>query len=247
METWYNFPAIMDDSQCWISYNHDYAELAETDSRDNVLVVRLELKYPDDNGVSNHQEYVALNEIEQALSDLFSDLDGVYVGRVTVDGQRYYYFYISIEESKATDLIDSLAQTSHYELDFYMESDPNKANFWEELYPSLDDWQVIQDLEVIQALKDEGDLEDVVRDIDHWAYFPDQQDCEKYKSWLLDEGYIVQSSGLDEDQEYLIEFSHQGSTVLEEIIAHTIKLNHQARSLEGRYDGWETTVESDLD
>ena len=178
------------------------------------------------------------------LDNTITKMGGVYVGRITVSGYRFFYFYVSESEEKVKEVIDPIADVSDYKIRYDYELDASKNYYWNELYPTDDDWQVIQDLKVLDSLIDEGDVKDRSREVNHWAYFDIQQQANQYVQWVTEQAYkVVSNSKTEDDSEYLVQFSHTGTMHLGDITSHTIRANRKAKELGGRYDGWETSVE----
>lgn len=243
-DIWYTFPATMGEDQAWITYNHGYADVSEADSRQQALRVRLAIKQPTDYGMPTNEEFPHLSAVDEALDELLTAEGAVYVGRVTVGGLRYFYFYCDADEATISPLIAQVAESSGYPLQYLYEHDKDKQNYWEDLFPTDDDWQVIQDLKVLDALAEAGDIADTEREIRHWAYFPTRAGCDAFASWVNAGQYQLLYQGKDaEGDELLVNFSHIGSVNLWDITAHTVNANRKARELGGRYDGWETSVE----
>lgn len=246
LDVWYMFPATIGEDQAWITYNHGYAEVAEADPRKTALRVKLPFKNPTNLGMPTNDEYPSLLAIDEALDKKIAHAGGVYVGRVTLDGNRFFYFYIDLSEEKASEIIQEVSESSSYKLQYLYKPDADKSLYWNELFPTEDDWQVIKDLEVLDSLAGHGDNKDKKRDVMHWAYFPDQANCTAFAGWAQSQGYKVLFKGTQEgESDCLTRYSHFGSMHLGDITSHTIKSNQKATELGGRYDGWETRVETE--
>ena len=244
LDIWYTFPATMGEDQAWITYNHGYAEVAKEDPRNNYLRIRIAFKNPTEYGMPTNEEYPQLSALDELLDNTITKMGGVYVGRITVSGYRFFYFYVSESEEKVKEVIDPIADVSDYKIRYDYELDASKNYYWNELYPTDDDWQVIQDLKVLDSLIDEGDVKDRSRKVNHWAYFDIQQQANQYVQWVTEQAYkVVSNSKTEDDSEYLVQFSHTGTMHLGDITSHTIRANRKAKELGGRYDGWETSVE----
>lgn len=243
-EAWYTFPAQMGDHRAFLAFDHGYSEIAETDSRTYLLKFRVSIKAPNEAGLPTNDEFPALKELDEKLDDAVTGAGGVYVGRVTVKGYRHFFFYVSFEEETAAKLGNKITSETGYPVDIAYEEDPGKEGYWRDLYPTKDDWQVIRDMDVLDALTRNGDVADAEREIFHWAYFDSKNSAETFKAWLADAGYKVNSDHAGDDGKWVVQFSHVGRTTLEALTKHTISLNRQIEALNGDYDGWETSVES---
>ena len=92
-DIWHTFPAQMGDDQAWITYNHGFAEVAEADKRGNCLRVRVTIKNPTEYGMPTNEEFPALSSLDESIDDAITAAGGVYVGRITVAGCRFFYYY----------------------------------------------------------------------------------------------------------------------------------------------------------
>lgn len=245
-DTWYTFPAQMGEHRVFISFNQSYSTIAETDPRRSLLKVRVPIKNPNDAGMPTNAEFPALASLDEKLDAALSAMDAAYVGRLTVNGHRYFYFYVSFAEEAAADVIARISHETGYALEYEYEQDEAKEGYWHDIYPTADDWQVIEDLEVLDALRERGDKPEVTREVLHWAYFSDQSAANTFAAWARENSYDVTAIERPEDEDesgFVVRFSHMGTMALDDITHHTIAINRKAIEMEGDYDGWETSVE----
>lgn len=242
-DTWRMFPATMGDDQAFISFNLSFAERAESDARNQQLRVEVAIKDPTEAGMPQGCEFAALSKLDDALEAAVARHGGIYVGRITVAGRRYFYFYVDMNEADACDAVAGAAKPFGYVPKCNRAHDPKKASYWEDLYPTADDWRVIKDMDVLDALANAGDDRDVSRVIEHWAYFDSQVAADAFRQWLAGHGFTFKSSSNAEDDRVCVRFTHEGVMHLAEITNYTIRCRRKAAELGGEYDGWETSVE----
>jgi hypothetical protein len=209
-----------------------------------LVKVRLTYQAPRPNGLPTSEEFEPVRAIEQSLERFARRNKDRYVGRITRGGHRVFYFYTRREKSEWGEFLDRLVHKSGYQLAMSAMSDRRHAGYRKELYPTPDDWQVITDIGVVEALRREGDVEGVRRRIDHWAYFKNAKSAAKFVKWARSgtHQHDAALSGMDEDGEYCVRLYHVGSTRQNELSHHSIQLNRKATELGGHYDGWETQV-----
>ncbi|MFC1684773.1 DUF695 domain-containing protein [Pseudomonadota bacterium] len=188
---WYTFPASMGEDQAWVTYSHGYAEIAKGDIRNNHLRIRAQIKKPTEYGMPTNEEFPNLSALDDMLDDGISKIGGIYTGRITVSGSRYFYYYTDATEDNVKHIIEHASDSTGYELQYMWEHDPEKNKYWEELYPTADDWQVIQDLKVLDSLAEEDDLKDKEREVQHWAYFSTNHSSEIFKNWVSENSYTL--------------------------------------------------------
>lgn len=244
-DNWYMFPAHMGEHQGFIACNYAFGEIAEQDElRTQHLVIRVAFKNADENGLLTEEEYPAIKAIDDKLSDSLNSQGAIYVGRITVDGHRYFHYYTDLGDEEVMDIIQQVATAAEYEMQYILEEDAEKKNYWEEIYPTDDDWQVIRDLKVLDVLSENGDIHEIEREVLHWAVFEGERSADEFAAWATQQGYMVKSNQRDEeDNSYVVHFVHTGTMELADISDHTININRKVIEFGGEYDGWETSVE----
>ena len=245
-EAWHTFPAQMGEHRAFLTFDNGFAEIAGTDSRKFLFKVRVAIKFPNEAGLPTNDEFPALVAVDEALDQAVTSKGGIYVGRITVNGHRHFLFYVDFDEKTADDIASEIARGTGYQLDLAFEEDPNKDGYWNDLYPTSDDWQVIRDLEVLDALGKHEDNAEIERQIQHWTYFEAAYPAERFAEWLKEVGYLIHEVSRRPEGNTKVTFSHVGMTTLEAVTKHTISINRKVKELNGEYDGWETRVEKSV-
>ena len=244
-DRWEFYPCQMGEHQAFIFYDHGIRDEIDGLPHANALKIRLLFKNPTDAGLPTNAEFQQLSALEDGLAAHVLDLGGIYVGRVTVAGARYFHCFVSFKHDEAERMLRRISAEFRYELEFVLEPDPAKKAYWEELFPTPGEWQVVQDMKVLDVLKERGDDPSVTRRIDHWLYFPESPGRDALAVWALENGFTIQQSTdpEDADGDYGIQIYHDGRPELAAISATTQLLRDKAEELGGSYDGWETSVE----
>ena len=104
---------------------------------------------------------------------------------------------------------------------------------------------MIQDSKVVEALRKSGDDAEIVRRIDHWSFFGAKSDAKKFIAWLEGEEFSLQDLRRTKPLtgEWMVQFFRNDSPELYTINRITFQLRHKSSELNGKYDGWETSVE----
>lgn len=225
-----------------IFFDHGIGEAIDQVAPSQLLKVRIPLKRPRADGLSAEDEFEELIEFEDNLQALVQKHESNYVGRATAHGCRIFYIYTPDPEKEWASALRALGQQHGYELSFDLQSDENHAGYWEELFPTEDDWQVIKDLKVIEALEKHGDDGSASRLVHHWAFFPTDDAAQQFCRWIKEHGYFVDGDDATDDGRISVQFSHEGSVRLQDLTSHTVALRRKAEELEGEYDGWEVPV-----
>jgi regulator of RNase E activity RraB len=245
-EQWEFYPSQLGENQAFIFYDHGIRDEINGLALPNALKIRVLFHSPTDAGLPTNDEFRQLSALEDVLTRHVQKLGGAYVGRVTFAGARYFHCFVSFAEDTAERVLRQISAESGYKLQFVLNPDPEKKTYWEELFPTPREWQTVQDMKVLDVLKDHGDDPSVTRRIDHWLYFRDSSGRDAFNAWALGNGFVIQNLSDPEDVngDYGIQIYHHARPELQVITSTTQLLWDSARELGGSYDGWETSVEN---
>jgi Regulator of ribonuclease activity B/Family of unknown function (DUF695) len=241
-DQWIYYPCQMGEHLAFIFYDHGIRDSIDGLAPPHLLKVRVAFKLPSLDGMPTNEEFESLTALEDAMHALAQQHESLYVGRVTVDGHRHFYIYTSDSEQAWSTRLDTFAASQGYAVSSIFQPDDCCNGYRNELFPTEDDWQVITDLRVIEALEKNGDDGTTSRQIDHWAYFPSQDAAKQFGGWAQESGYTLRHGDNSGDGKYCVRFSHTGTAKLADISSHSITLRRKASELGGNYDGWETQV-----
>ncbi len=210
----------------------------------NLLRIQIELEEESGSGLPDDNEVHALNALEEQFEGLVSAAGGQYVGRVTVQSHRTFYYYVDFTSDRARSILEPVVTGCAYELGMKLEADAAHATYWRDLCPSSDERQMMSDMKVIYQLEEHGDDLMAPRRVDHYAYFTNRQQIDLFVNWARNEGFEVDRimSPSCETPQHSVVLHHRCRPLPDEISAHTIALSETARSLGGEYDGWETAL-----
>lgn len=213
----------------------------------NSIKVKLYLNDVRDDGLPNSKEGERLMQIGPIVEEAINMNGGLFLGRVTTNSVRWN-IGLAPEDASAIERALVLSSKKHdFRYEVYVDRDPNKSVYWEDLYPTDDDRQVMADMDVKRALSENGDDQHAERQVDHWVYFDNRDDAERFAAWSSQQEYIdvevvPQKEGILARTKWLVRMKHQGTMLLNDISHHTIKISNKAREHGGVYDGWETQV-----
>jgi hypothetical protein len=244
-ERWEFFACQMGESTAFIFFDDGIGDTIDGLQVQHLVKVRAALLAPNVRGLPADNEFAQLVSLEDRLTAFVTAAGGFYVGRITVNGARYFHFYVDVDEEELAAFLQQLESDTRYGLSYVRDADPERSGYWEELYPTADDRQVIKDMKVLEVLEKEGDCLETERRIDHWAYFDRAPDRETFVAWATANGYSIQArlEPEGERRSYGIQLFHVASPRLATITHHTIELRRKAAEMGGHYDGWETSVE----
>ena len=243
-DQWELYPCEMKGHQAFVAYDHGIKDEIDVLDLPWFLWIRVAFKSPSNEGLPQEAEYEALSALEDQIKDAVNQLKGVYVGRVTVAGHRYYHAFVKADQEAVAAVIASVSARSSYELRFSLKEDPDKDGYWEALFPTEAERQVMADMKVIDALRAQGDALEEPRPVEHWIYFKDRSALEAFIAWSKENGFHVKAVNEphEEFSEFSVGLSHECVPTLREISSVTLMLSEQAEMMGGEYDGWETPL-----
>jgi|TARA_Y100000310_G_C20679507_1_gene815081 regulator of RNase E activity RraB len=244
-DNWDFYFCSIDEKLASVFLDLGIADSAPLKDYQDLAYVRVFMNQPREDGLSSNDETDSLNALEDQLENkLTADDASVYVGRSTSDGERDFFFYTSDVTSWSSEVAEAMGEFPAYRFEQGGRNDEDWSLFFDFLFPSEMNWQVIQNRRVCEDLENKGDSFNDQREIDHWAYFPDEVSLKEFETKVLDLGFkLCGYTGAEEDQrEFGIHISKVDLPSYETIDDITLPLFDLAKELGGEYDGWTTTV-----
>jgi len=243
----WDFYAIeTDDKPVSIMLDLALGKLAPVAEKSLLLWVCIPLLHPDADGLLQKDELDRLVDLEQELAAAISArLDGVHAGKTTTAGIRELYFYSNSNSGFDSILIELKKQYPEYAISGETRPDAEWKVFWQVLYPGVEDMHIIQNRRVLRVLKEHGDKHTKPRRVDHWFYFQNDMDVQKFVTRVEQRGFAVEASEtLPNKPDYPIQVNiSRVDNVNEDYINQlTDSLLQLAADCNGYYDGWETVV-----
>jgi uncharacterized protein (TIGR01619 family) len=208
------------------------------------VVVEVKLLAPNENGLTQNEEFNVLNGVEDAMLASFKSINAIYAGRMTTDGKRTSVFYACADPNKET-LIDPVrAKFPEYSFDCWSDEDAEWEFYTSTLYPSDEEMQVLKNRMVLDALEADGDTLVEPRELNHWIYFEDPEKRYEFVAAVTAFGYKADCE-TDErwkPRPYRAMLSRVDHVAPESIDEAVLQLFRLANHYGGEYDGWETPV-----
>lgn len=213
--------------------------------RPHMAYVRLFMRAPRPDGLSSQEEFDELVRLEdQVTAALVAETAATYVGRNTSGGCRDFYFYLADPSNWTQRVSAALADFPEYKYEAGSRLDREWTSYFKFLYPSPEDMERIQNRRVCESLEKNGDALSEPREIDHWAYFPDEDSRARFLSAIAPLGFKVRDLQRSDDgrRSFRIQFYRVDLPSFAGIDAVTLPLYRAAVAAGGDYDGWETQV-----
>lgn len=213
--------------------------------RHALLVVRILLRFPDPgNGMATDEEYDALLAIEDQLTQaLKEDFGAVYVGRITTDSRREFFFYSAGARDVGSYARAALSGFPDYRVEAWGQADAAWSQYLDVLYPRGASLRWITNKSAIEALEARGDTIERARPITHFSYFPSASQRAAFTGSIENAGFTVsrltETGRAADARPYGVVYQQAQSATLAVLSETTGLLTQLAEKNGGEYDRWE--------
>lgn len=213
------------------------------------VMISIKMNNSREDGLSSSEESNSLWEIEKKIVEKSnSALNAIYAGRVTSNGYRDLYFYVS--DTMGYDKVFSEMITNYpgYHFNYVSKFDKQWAIYFRILYPTPEKFQSIQNRRVVDQLEKNGDKLTKAREVDHWIFFKIEKDRNTFLSKIKSDGFTVVDKEYDKklgEFPYKLHIKRVDKIDWNSVDKYVLYLWKTANECNGDYDGWETQVEID--
>lgn len=241
---WETFPCTIGDHAAFITYDHGIRTELGALPFQNCAGFEITLKNPDDRGLPHGDEFSWLNEVEDRISSGLTEARAVSVGRITTNGRRRILYYTTHDEATSMAIAREAASSYGYVIELAHALDLERSHYWNELFPTDDDWQVIQDMRVEDSLRKEGDPLTMPREVEHWAYFHTAADRQRFVEAVTGQFDAIELYETTDSSRgiFTAKLAHTSLPDYRSMNKFTMFLNRAAKESGGDYDGWETLL-----
>ncbi len=247
---WETYSSRFGQHPAFVNFNIDFGRTTDSCPYSNLVRFRIKLKAPSHSGLPTGHEFVDLSEVERALAAHIGSESGLLAGKVTCNGLRDLAFYVNLTEEACWRIGGEVGKACSYEIVVLHEEDRECQYYWQQLYPTITEWQSIKNLRQEEQLRRQGDMLTASREIFHWAYFPSDAN----RSAFIDQltamfGHEVEPVSQFEQPlqdsssvHHIVQLRHMGCPDHQSIQPITFGIAQLAHEMGGTYDGWETSV-----
>ena len=242
------FAPVNEDQLGSVLVDLGFNNIAPIESKSNLITITTFMNNPTEDGLSSAEESSLLNQIEDYFIDLIvSKYNAVYPGRLKYDNKILSYFYCANTNDFENIFTEIKSHYPTYRFEYSVKEEKNWRAYFEVLYPSPFEMQVIQNGRVIENLQKHGDKLEKERPVDHWIYFKSETDRENFLNAIKEMNFEIESK--DETSSGESPFSLQLSRIdkadYESVNEYVMYLWQEAQEFNGDYDGWETLIIKD--
>lgn len=222
------------------------AQNAPVQPLSNLIWVALQMNHPREDGLSSSEEYDLLLELEDALIPAMTKNKLiVYVGRVTRDTKRLFFFYAAPHINAEQSIQSAMQAFPDYHYSFGKKSDRDWNIYFRNLYPNEVNLQMMSNSKVLESLRNNGDSLEIARPIDHWIYFKSLNEQSNFIKKVEDLGFaVVEKTTVEENENYPYKLIISRKDHVDQLSIDqcTLVLFELAKQENAQYDGWETQV-----
>lgn len=225
-----------------------FNNIAPIESKSNLITITTFMNSPNEDGLSSTEESSVLNEIEDYFIDLIiSKYNAVYPGRLKYDSKILSYLYCETTNDFEKTFTEIKKQYPDYRFEYDIKEEKDWRAYFEVLYPSEFEMQVIQNGLVIENLESHGDKLEKERAVDHWIYFKSETNREIFLGAIKDKNFEIVHKDLisSGDSPYSLQLSRIDKVDYESVNEYVMYLWQKAQEFNGDYDGWETFIVKD--
>lgn len=243
---WDIYPCRIEENPAIIGLDLDLRRFAPLKEMPHAIYISVYLNDPREDGFPQGEEFNKLGEIEDALvHTLKSKLDAQFVGRTISNGVRDFYFYAGGTLLHDKFIADVMISFPDYRYDYGVKEDKTWELYFDYLFPDMHEFQRIQNRRVLRTLQQHGDLSEIERPIDHWIYFKQDTERERFREHIEKEKFTVTEVHTKEGaQEYplVLQICRTDKADEETIDRVVMELWILAQECNAYYDGWETVI-----
>jgi hypothetical protein len=244
-EYWEAYMKPMEGHPSMVSFNAGVSDSVPDDEYRYVGFVKLPLQSPTAQGLISPAEEDEIGFIEDRLEmESLRYRVGKYIGRIVTQGSVNFIYCLKLDFEWG-----DVANAAMKHFDAYtFESGSRVDTEWEVyqklLFPSANEWQIIQNHRTCDQLKEAGDNLRLPRAIEHKSYFDLPQKRDSFARQIETEGFKVQKEiePSEETPLYGLQFYRIDTPYYYDIDALTLAIIDQSEHFGGQYDGWETSL-----
>lgn len=240
-ESWAIYFSRIEDKPASIRLNLALNDIAPVKDYRCLIVFTVNMCAPSENGFPTREEFETLNNIEDETAAAIEGKEAIIAAVVKSNG--LFDTYIYVRSAKGYEELLSKVMKAHPEYSFTTEvtEDNDWKTYFDFLYPNDYEMQTIQNQKVIANLQQHGDNSEKEREVDHWLYFPAEDNREQFIRKVEAMGYKVLSKTISEgnkDYPYQLNISRQDNTEWSNVNEYVWELVTLAGDNGGIYDGW---------
>lgn len=242
---WQGYPCQFEDDVIGlVVYDHGVSKIIDDFEINQFVSIKVRLKTPDEDGFADENEEEILDQLEDELANAIFELDGILVGHITFEGERHFCSYSDATAIAIGGLLEQLQKKFGFEMEFTLEPDPEKRNYWERLYPPEEGLNLILDTNLVHMREEQGDHLQAPRLVEFWIDFPSESSLAQFETWAQGQEFQAnrQAAPEAEGDPFSIVISKEMPIELPNVHAVSSQIFTKVKELEGDYVGWDCGI-----
>lgn len=187
-----------------------------------------------------------LHKIDDTLQAFLNkEMECILVGSFTHNFERLNYFYLKTDQG-IKEKVEAFYKEYYPDKTYYLniKEDKNWEYYTQFLYPNEKTQNYMEDVRLINELKEAGDDITKERRVDHWMYFRNKEDLDRFTEDIIKLNFKVEFSGRKGVAKfpYSLQFYKYNKADIDTINPITSSLQEMAKNYNAKYDGWETII-----
>jgi uncharacterized protein (TIGR01619 family) len=245
-ENWDVYMAVYDNGPGSVTLNMDLVKYAPEKNLPYVLITGVTFTNCTNDGFPGKDEFNNLYNVSDKVQELVAKLSKMELaGTFTYQCERLDYIYVSDTTLIRTKLAELYKlKFSNYKYSIIIQKDDKWDAYLKFLYPDEETREYMSNQKVIDQLRAGGDNLTKARQVDHWLYFSDVNDRDRFEKSIAGEGFKIESREKtnNPDKPFKLRISRTDKVDPESINAVIKILRTKAIQMNGNYDGWETFI-----
>ncbi len=243
---WGNYLCDIDGKPASVILDMGIAEEAPVEDLPVMAYAGVDLVSPNADGLSSQAEFDRLLALEDALLEELCDNGQtcahglVFVGSVTSDRRRDFFFYIAEDLNWQERIRTATERFSDYTWYAGATAEPDWDTYFDLLYPDDRSRDAMENEKIRNSLEEEGDDLSIPRSIDHFLSFNSEEDRDAFRAEAENLGFAAEldSNAHRMEGNYCVRLTRQDSP--EDLDPVTWELNELGGAHGGSYGGWGT-------
>lgn len=242
-EYWELYMKPIDGNAASVLFNAGISVEFPIQDKGYVGFVKIPMKTPDERGLVSEEETDQLSFIEDKLEmEALRYRIGTYVGRIASAGELTFVYYLRYEFEWRDVVEAAMKAFPEYTFTFGSKPDPEWEIYQKLLFPTPNEWQIIQNHKVCDNLRESGDALHLPRAIEHHSYFPSSEERAAFIEAIVSEGFTVKKEFTADNGWSGVGYWRKDKPFYYDIDELTLSLIAISGQFAGEYDGWETSI-----
>ena len=226
-EYWEKYMKPMDSYPAMVSFNAAVSDNMPDFEYVYVAFVKVPLNSPSKEGLISKEEEDSISFIEDRIEmESLRYRCGKYIGRIITQGEVSFIYYLTLDFEWVNATTAAMKHFPNYTYEAGSRQDSEWEVYQKLLFPTAKEWQIIQNHNTCDKLKEAGDNLRLPRAIEHKMYFENDEKRDSFLQDIEKDGFGLQEkiSPTQELNLYGLQFFRKDAPYYYDIDALTLAL-----------------------